>query len=202
MDFGQLPKIELHLHLDCSLSYEVVSQLDPSIPYDAYRESFIAPPKCADLADCLTRAVAGVALMQTKEQLRLVTADLFEQLRRDNVIYAEIRFAPLLHTQKGLSGEEVVGTVNEAFKRESQANGVEARLILCTLRHYSEAQSLQTVKLVKGFRGTRVAGLDIAADEAGHAEAVIVLGLEGVDERRGILLSVNGSLCLLRRCRV
>ena len=90
MDLSQLPKIELHLHLDYSLSYEVVSQIDASITYDAYRETFIAPPKCVSLADCLTRAAAGVASMQTKEQLRLVTADLFEQLQRDNVIYAEI----------------------------------------------------------------------------------------------------------------
>jgi adenosine deaminase len=90
LDLSQLPKIELHLHLDYSLSYEVVSQIDASITYDAYRETFIAPPKCVNLADCLTRAAAGVALMQTKEQLRSVTADLFEQLQRDNVIYAEI----------------------------------------------------------------------------------------------------------------
>lgn len=106
--------------------------------------------------------------MQTKERLRLVTEDLFKQLQRDNVVYAEIRFAPLLHTQKGLLPEEVVETVNEALATASQATGVEARLILCTLRHSSEAQSLQTVKLVKRFRGTRVAGFDIAADEAGY----------------------------------
>jgi adenosine deaminase len=168
LDLSQLPKIELHLHLDCSLSYAVVSRIDPSITYDRYRETFVAPPKCANLADCLTRAAAGVALMQTKEQLRLVTADLFDQLQRDHVIYAEIRFAPLLHMQKGLSAEEVVGIVNDALERASQACGVEARLILCTLRHFSEAQSLQTVKLVKQFRGTRVAGFDIAADEAGY----------------------------------
>ena len=64
--------------------------------------------------------------------------------------------------------EEVVGTVNDALERASQASRVEARLILCTLRHFSEAQSLQTVKLVNQFRGTRVVGFDIAADEAGY----------------------------------
>jgi adenosine deaminase len=166
LDLSQLPKIELHLHLDCSLSYEVVSQIDPSITYHVYRETFIAPPKCINLADCLTKAAPGIALMQTQETLRLVTADLFEQLQRDSVTYAEIRFAPLLHTQQGLSVEEVVGTVDDALATASQATGVEARLILCTLRHFSEAQSLQTVKLVKQFRGTHVAGFDIAADEA------------------------------------
>ena len=114
MDFLQLPKIELHLHLDCSLSYRVVKKLEPAISEREYRESFIGPPKCNDLADFLTRAINGVQLMQSETALRLVTLDLFEQLLADKVLYAEIRFAPLLHTEEGLSPEEVVKTVNAA----------------------------------------------------------------------------------------
>lgn len=84
--------------------------------------------------------------MQTREQLRLVTLDLFEQLLADKVIYAEIRFAPLLHIAKGLAPAEVVQTVNDATTEGIQQTGVEARLILCTLRNYSEAQSMETVR--------------------------------------------------------
>jgi len=167
MDYRHLPKIELHLHLDCSLSYNVVRLLNPGISYESYRESFVAPPKCTDLADYISRAVKGFELMQTKEQLKLVTLDVFEQLKSDNVIYAEIRFAPLQHLFKGLTAVEVVEAVNEAVKEGINQTGVEARIILCTLRHYSEAQSMETVKLVEQFKGTHVAGFDIAADEAG-----------------------------------
>jgi len=109
-----LPKVELHLHLDCSLSYEVVKEIKPTITYEEYRESFIAPPKCTDLADYITRAIKGFELMQTKDQLRLVTLDLFKQLKMDHVVYAEIRFAPLQHIFKGLTPNEVVQTVNQA----------------------------------------------------------------------------------------
>jgi adenosine deaminase len=105
--------------------------------------------------------------MQTEEGLRLVTFDVFEQLQRDNVLYAEIRFAPLLHIEKGLTAENVVEIIAEATAKASQATGIEARLILCTLRHFSAEQSLQTVKLVERFKGTHVAALDIAGDEAG-----------------------------------
>jgi adenosine deaminase len=136
MDYQNLPKIELHLHLDCSLSYKVVQQINPSISYEDYKESFIAPPKCTDLNDYLKRAVKGYELMQTKEQLELVTLDLMEQLKADNLIYAEIRFAPLLHVEKGLTPYEVVQTVNDALVVGIHNTGVEARLILCTLRHY------------------------------------------------------------------
>jgi adenosine deaminase len=168
MDWTKLPKVELHLHLDCSLSYAVVSRINPSITLEAYCTNFVAPAKCTDLADALRCAPQGVALMQTEEQLRLVTLDLFEQLRRDHVLYAEIRFAPLLHLENGLSPREVVATVEAATAEAVSSTGIEARLILCTLRHYSEAQSLETVQLVEQFRGTTVAGYDIAADEAGY----------------------------------
>ena len=167
MDHSKLPKVELHLHLDCSLSYEVVRQINPSITYDQYRQSFVAPPKCYDLADYLLRAIKGFELMQTKEQLRLVTLDLFRQLKTDNVIYAEIRFAPLLHIQKGLMEKEVVETINAAVTEGIQYTGVDAGLILCTLRHFTEEQSMTTVNLVDQFKGSNVVGFDIAGDEAG-----------------------------------
>ncbi len=167
MSFSSLPKVELHLHLDCSLSFDVVKQLNPEISEEKYRENFIAPPKCRDLADYISRSESAVALMQDQEALQMVTEDLFTQLQADNVIYAEIRFAPLLHMRKGLSAKEVVEVVNEAVEEQVNETGIEAGIILCTLRNYSEDQSMQTVKLVEQFYGTRVVGFDIAADEAG-----------------------------------
>jgi adenosine deaminase len=176
MNYQSLPKVELHLHLDCSLSYKVVQQLKPSITFEEYKQSFIAPAKCTDLADYISRAVKGFELMQTKEQLRLVVLDLFEQLQADKVIYAEIRFAPLQHIFKELTAMEVVQAVNDAVDEGIKITGVQARVILCTLRHYSAAQSMETVKLVEQFKGTTIVAFDIAADEAGfpidnHIEA-------------------------------
>jgi adenosine deaminase len=163
----QLAKVELHLHLDCSLSYAAVSQLDPSVSRAEFESEFVAPPQCASLADFLTRAPRGFQLMQSVSALELVTEDLFEQLARDRVIYAEIRFAPLLHLAGGLDAETVVAAVDGAAERCIRASGIEARLILCTLRHFSHDQSMQTVGLVERFRGSRVVALDIAGDEAG-----------------------------------
>jgi len=97
MDFRSLPKVELHLHLDCSLSYEAVCRLAPSVTREEYDRDYVAPARCTNLADFLTRAPKGVELMQTESSLQLVTQDLFRQLQEDGVVYAEIRFAPLLH---------------------------------------------------------------------------------------------------------
>ena len=167
MNYNEQPKIELHLHLDCSLSYDIVKQLKPSVTLKEYQESFIAPAKCTDLADYIQRSTKSFELMQTKESLRLVTLDLFKQLKEDNVIYAEIRFAPLLHIMEGLSPEEVVEAVNMATIEGIKKYNIEAGIILCTLRHYSEEQSLRTVALVNRYKDTHVVGFDIAADEAG-----------------------------------
>ena len=176
------PKIELHLHLDCSLSYDVVKKLDPTVTPETYRQQFIAPPVCTNLADYINRADKAVALMQTQEALRLVTLDIFTQLQKDHVIYAEIRFAPLKHLQKGLTPEQVVATVDSAVGEGIRTTGIQVGIILCTLRHFTQDQSMETVKLVEKFKesraiekgspvgrkGTHVVGFDIAGDEAGY----------------------------------
>jgi adenosine deaminase len=167
MDFRPFPKIELHLHLDCSLSYRVVQALDPSVTKEAYQKEFVAPTRCNDLVDYIRRAEKPIALMQTREALRAVTLDLFDQLKADGLIYAEIRFAPLLHVAGGLSPREAVEAVEQATCEGVARTGVEAGLILCTMRHYDAEQSLATVKLVQAFQGSRVVGLDVAGDEAG-----------------------------------
>src|SRR2546430_9070794 len=96
------------------------------------------------------------------------SSDLFEQLQWDKVLYAEILLFPYLHTTQGLSGENVVEIVDEAVAQASQEMGIEARIILSVLRHYSTQQSLATVKLVERFKGTRVVGIDLGGYEAAY----------------------------------
>jgi adenosine deaminase len=161
-----LPKVELHVHLDCCLSFKGLSRIDPTISESFYKKNFIGT-SCSCLKDYIRCADTALEYMQTKEQLEIVIEDLFDQLTNDNVIYAEIRFAPLLHLKKGLSSKNVVEIVSNKTKIESEKSGIEVGLILCTLRHFSVDQSLQTVKLVKDFSNKNVVGFDIAADEAG-----------------------------------
>lgn len=196
MDFSALPKVELHLHLDCSLSYDVVQQLNPKINEQEYREKFIAPDKCRDLADYIRRSESAVVLMQNREALRLVVKDLFDQLVADNVIYAEVRFAPLLHIRRDLSPEEVVEAVNRAVEKQVESTGVEAGIILCTLRNYSEKQSMQTVKLVEEFADrSRVVGFDIAADEAGFPIDNHIAAFEYANEKGLNCTAHAGEAC-------
>ena len=167
MNFNKNKKVELHIHLDCSLSYDVVKKINPKITNHQFNNEFIGST-CSCLKDYIKCADRAVEIMQTKKQLELVTSDLFKQLKKDNVIYAEIRFAPLLHLKGGLSSTEVVKIISQITKNESITTGIEAGLILCTLRHYSAEQSMETVNLVNDFKGSNVIGFDLAADEAGY----------------------------------
>ena len=89
------------------------------------------------------------------------------------------------HLENGLTAYEVVAAAEAASSEAVIETGVEARLILCTLRHYDERQSMETVKPVEQFKGTYVAGFDIAADEAGfpideHVAAFIYAKENGI----------------------
>ena len=166
--FKNLPKIELHLHLDCSLSYDVVKKIDPTIDLKYYKSSFQAGESCSSLDDYLKCADNAIHLMQTKENLEFIVEDLFKQLHDDNVIYAEIRFAPLLHCECELNAEKVVDIICKSASIQSKKYNIDYGLILCTLRHYTQEQSMETIKLVKEFSSMGVVGFDIAADEAGY----------------------------------
>jgi adenosine deaminase len=162
---NDMPKIELHLHLDCNLSYAAAAQLKAGLTFDDYRRQFIAPAWCPDnevYFDCTRNAVA---LMQSEAALRLVVEDTFQQLEQDHVIYAELRFAPLLHTRAGLSGRQVVSAVTQAVRENSARSGIQARVILATLRHFSAEQSLETASLALQFADQGVAAFDIAGNE-------------------------------------
>ncbi|MDA8808239.1 adenosine deaminase [Flavobacteriaceae bacterium] len=173
--YNNLAKVELHVHLDCCLSYKALKRMNSEISFETFQKEFIGT-SCSCLKDYIKCADKALEYMQTKEQLEIVVEDLFDQFKKDNVIYAEVRFAPLLHLNKGLSPKEVVKIISDKTIEMSDNSGIEVNLILCTLRHYSKKQSIETVDLIKDFAGDNIVGFDIAADEAGfpldnHIEA-------------------------------
>ncbi|MQL46833.1 adenosine deaminase [Photorhabdus khanii] len=161
-----LKKVELHTHLDAGLSYHFIKKQVPDITQKLFREKYIAPDKCHNLGDFLSRIGPSLDLLQKKNVIADAVEDLFRQLKNDNIVYAEIRFAPLLHLRLGLSDCDIVETVLVAMENSSIKYGIEAGLILCTLRHFSEDQSLRTAYLVNKYSHYGVVALDLAADEA------------------------------------
>ena len=166
-EFKKFPKVELHVHLDCCLSFDALKKISPEISLSTYKEKFIGTSSNS-LKDYIKCADIALEYMQTKQQLEIVVEDLFNQFKSDNIIYAEVRFAPLLHLKKGLSAEEVVKIVSEKTSIESKKSGIEVGLILCTLRHFNKKKSLRTAKLINSFSNKNIVGFDLAADEVGY----------------------------------
>ena len=142
MDLRALPKIELHSHLDCALGFDAVHAIDHHISRDDYESRFVAPRQTESLSEYLAYTLNYRKILQTEGALRIAVQDVFAQMQRENVIYGELRFAPLVHTEGDLDPEEVVRTVADETVTQIAMTGIEANVILCTLRDYSAAQSM------------------------------------------------------------
>ncbi|WP_235736608.1 adenosine deaminase [Nocardioides alcanivorans] len=160
--------VELHLHLDISISFDVATRLEPGLTRTDYELDFRGPARCGDLAEFLQTTSRQVALLQSADALRLHTEDLVRRIAAEGVVYAELRFAPLLHTAAGMAPEAAVETVVETAARASAGAGIDTTLILCSLRHFSEAESLRTADLAVRFADHAVA-FDLAGDEGGFS---------------------------------
>jgi len=149
------------------MSYDVAAQLVPGLTRDRYGSEFQGPARCADLADFLSTTSTQVSLLQDAAALRLLTEDVVQQVVNEGVVYAELRFAPLLHTAAGMAPELAVEAVLESAAEASKRAGIDTSLILCSLRHFSESDSLRTADLAVRYAEHGVA-FDLAGDEAGY----------------------------------
>jgi adenosine deaminase len=162
-----LPKVELHLHLDVSISHRVAARLVTGLSPEAYAERLRGPGRYDTLAAFLANTRTQVELLQTPAALELLTEDLISGLAVEGVVHAEIRFAPLLHTEQGMAPEDAVEAVLEAVHAATAGAEIGIGVILCTLRHFTAEESIRTARLAARFHGQGVVGFDLAGDEAG-----------------------------------
>lgn len=154
-----IPKVELHVHLDGSLNIDTVSKI-LNIPKSFLKENMIAQEKCLDLNDYLTKFDLPVKAMQKYDDIKLLTSEFVKSLEDDNVIYAEVRFAPLKHTSI-LSPDEVINSVLEGIKSEK----VIINLILCMMRGDTLEDNKSVIDLAHKYLKRRVVAIDLAGAE-------------------------------------
>lgn len=157
----KMPKIELHVHLDGSLNPKIVSDA-LSVSESMVKEKMIVDKNNQDLNTYLDKFKVPLKMLQTKEFLIKAMEDLIKDLKRENVLYAEVRFAPMLHTEKGLSMDEVVETLLSVIKKEAK---ITCNLILCMMRNASEEKNKATIDLAAKYLGSGVCAIDLAGAE-------------------------------------
>ena len=173
-EIRRAPKVLLHDHLDGGLRPETLIELARDAGYghlptgnaDELAGWFRQIADSGSLEKYLRSFAHTVAVMQTREGLARVAAECAEDLAADGVVYAEVRFAPELHTDGGLSLNQVVEAVLEGFAAGAKTGAIRIGALLTAIRH--AARSMEIAELMVRYRDAGVAGFDIAGPEAGY----------------------------------
>ena len=174
----RIPKAELHCHLDGSVR--------PTTLIELGRELGVAMPESSPdalahhmyvrdarhLEDYLTRFDVTLSVMQSDRALERISFELGEDAAAEGVRYIEVRFAPVLNQQQGLSLDATVEAALRGLARAQTQYGIVGRIIICGLRHLSPDISLELARLAVAFKGKGVVGFDLAGGEAGHPPSV------------------------------
>ncbi len=169
-----LPKVLLHEHLDGVLRPATVIALAADCGYtelpthdpEELARWFHQGANQGSLSKYLEGFTHTIAVTQTEEALERVAYEQAEDLSRDGVVYYETRFAPLFHTTKGLTHQQVVTAVLKGMARGRRDFGVQSGLIICAMRNMNV--SLEMAELAVDFRERGVVGFDLAGEEGGY----------------------------------
>ena len=173
-EIRRAPKVLLHDHLDGGLRPATVVELAAETGYDGLPTTDVAAlgtwfqenANAGSLPRYLSTFAHTVGVMQTREALVRVARECAEDLAADGVVYAEVRFAPELHLEGGLSLPEVVEAVQEGYRQGCEDRPIRVVSLLTAMRH--AARSLEIAELAVQFREKGVVGFDIAGAEAGY----------------------------------
>src|SRR6478736_5816871 len=166
----QLPKCELHIHIEGSLEPELMFALArrngislsyPSV--EALRDAY----RFGNLQDFLNLYYQGMSVLITERDFYDLAWAYLERAHADNVRHVEMFFDPQGHTSRGIPFATVIGGLHRAIGDAGRKLGVQASLIMCFLRHLDEADAERTLDSALAFKD-RIVGVGLDSSEAGH----------------------------------
>lgn len=168
-----LPKAELHLHIEGSLEPELMFALAQrnavAIPF-ASVEEVRAAYAFSNLQDFLDIYYQGMGVLQTEQDFTDLTAAYLARAHADAVRHAEIFFDPQGHTERGIAFETVIAGITRALDDAKTSYGMTSKLIMCFLRHLSEAEAEKTLDETLPYLD-RIDGVGLDSSEVGHPPA-------------------------------
>jgi adenine deaminase len=166
----QMPKAELHIHIEGSLEPEMIFALakrnNVRLPYDSV-QALRSAYAFTDLQSFLDIYYAGASVLLAEQDFYDMAFAYLQRAAADNVVHAEIFFDPQTHTERGVPMQTVVNGLSRAAADGQTKLGVNASLILCFLRHLSEEAALATLDEALPFRQHFI-GVGLDSSEVGH----------------------------------
>ncbi|HGH7923994.1 TPA: adenosine deaminase [Streptococcus agalactiae] len=196
----ELAKAELHCHLDGSLSLPAIRKLanmaDIILPSSdkELRKYVIAPAQTESLVDYLKTFEFIRPLLQTKEALRFAAYDVARQAALENVIYIDIRFAPELSMDKGLTASDTVLAVLEGLADAQKEFNIVARALVCGMRQSSHKTTKDIIKHIVDLAPKGLVGFDFAGDEFSYPTDSLVDLIQEV-KRSGYPMTLHAGEC-------
>ncbi|ARM74503.1 putative adenosine deaminase [Listeria monocytogenes] len=194
-----LPKVELHTHLDGSISLITLKKLakiaNKSLPPDeeVIRNLHVLA-NCQSLASYLKCFEVVMPFLQSEEALKTAAYDLIAQAADENIVYIEVRFAPMLFILEGLSVDEIIKSVADGLKQGYLGYGVRSNMILCAMRGHDLETNKRVIDYAVMYRKIGVVGVDLAGDEAAYPPKIYLEWFNYAKEK-GINLTVHAGEC-------
>ena len=163
-EFLMRPKIDLHCHLDGSLTLKSMCEI---LGEDIQRTEIQVSDDCTCLAEYLQKFDLPIASIQTEDGLKKAAKEFLLELQKDNIKYVEARFAPAFSCAEGLSCSKVMEAVLDGLKEASKECGILYQVIACNMRHMDEETNIRMMKECREFLGEGLCAIDLAGDEAG-----------------------------------
>ncbi|ELH0894432.1 adenosine deaminase [Vibrio fluvialis] len=166
----QLPKVELHLHIEGSLEPELMFDLAQrnqiAIPFSSPDE-VRAAYQFSNLQSFLDIYYQGANVLIHEQDFFDLTWAYLLRCQQDNVMHTEIFFDPQTHTARGIAFETVINGITQALEKGQQELGISSQLIMCFLRHLSEADAMLTLQQALPYKD-KIVGVGLDSSEQGH----------------------------------
>jgi len=171
----RLPKTDLHVHLDGSLRYKTIFDLArkqkvdlPAKTVEELKKMVTCTGACKSLEEYLVGFNITLSVLQEEEALFRTAYELAEDAAKENIRYMEVRYSPILHTQKGLRLTQISDAVIDGLRSAEKKFNIRTGVIICGIRNMDPSHSVTLAELAVAYKNKGVVGFDLAGAEYNH----------------------------------
>ncbi len=186
-------KAELHTHIDGGMRIQTILDFAkkhhvilPSYELDKLTEILTIDDSCESLIEYFKPFEYTLKVLQTQDALEQTMFEFLEDASKDHISYIEPRFSPALHTQKGLSLQQIMDAILRGKKQAENQFNIKSNIIICGLRQNKEQSNIEMAQLAVNYKNKGVVAFDLAGEE---------LGMPAKNHIKAFQIAIDNNLC-------